>query len=284
MGDIFGSLESMGLKGLSDLKIYEEEKKEEKSEVKAEEKEPVIVEADFIFDKKVQCPVCDKEFKSKTVKTGKPRLIGSDSDLRPKYSGIDSIKYDTIVCPHCGYAALSRFFSYMTSTQAKLIKDNVTASFTGLPETGDTYTYDEAIARYKLALYNTIVKRGKNSERAYTCLKIGWLYRGMKENAPATLPNVDAYKKACEKSEREMLSNAFDGFMASRAKEDFPICGMDEATFDYLLADLALRTGNLETATKMATNVILSRSANTKLKEKARNLRDAIKARSGADK
>lgn len=108
MGDLFSGLESMGLGGLSNVRIYDEEK-QDSQKGSAEAAKHVVTEEDFLFDKKMQCPVCDKEFKSKTVKTGKPRLLGSDSDLRPKYSGIDSIKYDAIVCPNCGYAALSRF-------------------------------------------------------------------------------------------------------------------------------------------------------------------------------
>lgn len=279
MGDLFQGLESMGIKGLSQLKIYEEEKKEVVKQEAEKPKEPVFVEADFLFDKKVQCPVCDKEFKARTVKTGKPRLIGSDSDLRPKYAGIDSIKYDAIVCPHCGYAALSRYFSYMTSAQAKFIKDNISATFTGLPDSGDTYSYEDAINRHKLVLFNTIVKKGKNSEKAYTCLKLAWLFRGMRENAKEDTPNLEEFKKNCEKSELEMISNSFEGFVVARAKEDFPICGMDEATFDYLISDLAYKLGKYEIAYKMTSNVIVSRTANTKLKEKARTLRDMAKAK-----
>ena len=277
MGDIFAGLESMGFNGLSGVKIYEEEKKEAAKE--EEKAAPVVSESDFLFDKKMQCPVCDKEFKAKTVKTGKPRLIGADSDLRPKYSGIDSIKYDAIVCPHCGYAALSRFFSYMTSTQAKLIKENVTNAFKGLPEKGDTYSYEEAVNRHKLALYNSIVKKGKTSERAYTCLKIAWLYRGMRENLPADTADINNVRKQCLASEQEMINNAYEGFVVSRSKEDFPICGMDECTFDYLIADLAFKLGKYEIAGKFASSVIVARTANTKLKERARSLRDEIKSK-----
>ncbi len=276
VSSIFSGLESMGLKNLADVKIYEEPEKEDKKKPEAH-KEPVVTESDYVFDKRMQCPVCDKEFYNKTVKTGKPRLIGSDSDLRPKYVGIDSVKYDAIVCPNCGYAALSRFFSYMTSAQSKLIIENVSKTFKGLPQSGDVYTYDEAINRYKLALYNTIVKRGKNSEKAYTCLKIAWLFRGMKENIEDSNPKAPAMRIACDASEKEMLANAFDGFMASRSKEDFPVCGMDEPTLDYLLADLATRLGKYEIASKFASDIIVSRIANAKLKERARDLRDSIK-------
>lgn len=279
MSNIFQGLESMGIKGFGELKIYEEEKKPVNNTNAEPSKpaEPVYVESDFIFDKKIQCPVCDKEFKTKTVKVGKPRLIGSDSDLRPKYAGIDSIKYDAIVCPNCGYAALSRFFSYMTSAQAKLIKDNVSATFTGIPVSGDIYTYEEAINRHKLALYNTIVKSGKNSEKAYTCLKLAWLYRGMKENIPSDAENKEAFILACDKYEKEMIKNSFDGFMTARAKETFPVCGMDTVTLDYLLSDLAVRLEKYDIAEKFLSGVITSRTTNTRLKEKARDLRDLIK-------
>ena len=277
MSDVFSGLESLGLTGLSNVKIYEEEKPEPVKRAEKEVVVPVVQEADFLFDKKILCPVCNQEFKAKTVKTGKPRLLGADSDLRPKYSGIDSIKYDAIVCPNCGYAALSRFFSYMTGAQAKLIKENVTSSFKGFSEKGDTYSYEEAIKRHKLALYNSIVKKSKSSERAYTCLKIAWLFRGMKENLPADTKDAAKVKEQCSKSELEMIASAFEGFTVSRSKEDFPICGMDECTFDYLLADLALKLGKYDIADKYASAVIVARTANTKLKERARSLRDIIK-------
>ena len=74
-----------------------------------------------------------------------------------------------------------------------------------------------------------------------------------------------------------MLKNAFEGFMVSRAKEDFPICGMDQWTFDSLLADLAARLAKYDVASKLASSVIVARTANTKLKERARSLRDEIK-------
>ncbi len=276
MGDIFSGLESMGFQGLSSVKLYEEEKKENKKQTE-EEKKPEFVEADFVFEKKMQCPVCDKEFKAKTVKTGKPRLIGSDTDLRPKYAGIDSIKYDAIVCPHCGYAALSRFFSYMTSTQAKLIQQNVSSTFKGLPNQGDTLSYMDAINRHKLALLNTVIKKAKISERAYTCLKIAWLYRGMEENLVPETPNVDLIRKECKKNEKEMINNAFEGFVVSRSKEDFPVCGMDEATLDYLIAVLASKVDKKDVALKLLSAVVVSRTANAKLKEKARDMRDSLK-------
>jgi len=88
------------------------------------------------------------------VKIGKAKLIGTDLDLRPKYEIVDSLKYDVILCPHCGYAAMARFFQYITGPQAKLVRVNISQAFKNVEPKGDIYTYEEAIERYKLALAN----------------------------------------------------------------------------------------------------------------------------------
>lgn len=278
MSNLFNGLESMGLQGLENVKIYDDEPK--KTDNKAEKtKTPEVTEADYLFDKTYKCPVCEKEFKAKMVRAGKTRLIGSDSDLRPKYSGIDAIKYDAIVCPYCGYASLSRFFGNLTDGQIKLITGTVTANFKGMPEYGDIYTYDEALSRLKLVLLSTIVKKGKNSEKAYTCLKLAWVYRGLSEHLAETGELTEEKEKCCKNNENEMLKNALEGFVAARQGENFPVCGMDECTLDYLIADIAVRTGKLDLAEQMISNVIVSRNSNTRLKDKARTLRDTIKER-----
>ncbi len=276
MADLFSELSSMGISGLDGVKIFEEEKKPVASdEAKAAAQQ--VNEEDLLFDKKVQCPVCDKDFKSRTVKTGKSRLIGSDTDLRPRYQGVDPIKYEVIACPHCGYAAMSRFFSYMTSAQAKFIKESVSANFKGLPEMGNLVSYDEAIGRYKLALYNTVVKKAKLSERAYTCLKIAWLYRGKVETLPEDTADIAKIKEECYKAELEFIANAYEGFTNAMSKELFPICGMDENTFNYLLADLARRIGKFDDSSKLISRILTSSTATPKLKDKARDLRDLMK-------
>ncbi len=282
MAGIFAGLEAFGLDNLSDVKIYEE-KSNSNSKTKlpgpvsgAEQK---ITEADLVFDKTYSCPVCGKEFKSKTVKTGKVKLVSMDTDLRPKYQLMDSLKYDAVACPHCGYAALSRFFNYMTDTQAKLVNAQISKNFKGLPETGDSYSYDEAISRHKLALVNTVVKKSKLSEKAYTCLKTAWLLRGKSENLPEDTPNYPSVKALLAAEENEFIQNAYEGFMEAFMKELFPMCGMDENTCTYLVADLARRLGKDEEALRWLAKVITARDANERIKSKAREIKDMIMER-----
>ena len=229
-----------------------------------------------IFLKEITCPVCDNEFKSKSVKTGKVKLLGADSDLRPKYQLVDSLKYDAIVCPSCGYSALNRFFNYMTAPQAKLIKDQITINFRGIENEGEIYTYDEAIARHKLVLVNTIVKKAKNSERAYTCLKIAWLLRGKAETLPADTDNYDKEIAKLKSEEDEFIYNAYEGFTTAFSKEMFPMCGMDENTVTYLVADLARRCGKFDEAGRWISRVLIARDANERIKSKARDLKELI--------
>lgn len=277
MANLFSGLESMGLGNLKNIDVYDSsDASQKKQDEKQDAKQPQVCEADFIFDKTYKCPVCDTEFKSKTVKTGKVKLVSADTDLRPKYQLVDCLKYDVIACPSCGFASLNRFFSHMTSAQAKLIKTNITASFRGAPPEGEILSYDEAITKHKLALINTIVKHGKLSERAYTCLKTAWMIRGKKETLPENTPNYDQVVEELKNQEQEFLVNAFEGFSEAFSKELFPMCGMDELTMTYLLADLARRVGKYEEAMRFVSKVIVSRDANERIKDKARRIKQLI--------
>lgn len=275
MSNIFAGLESLGFKNVEKVDVFQENEKE-KEEAHVEKKE--ISEEDLIFDKSYTCPVCDNEFKSRMVRTGKVRLIGADSDLRPKYQGVDSLKYDAILCPKCGYAALNRYFNFVMSGQAKSIKEKITATFKYQPESSKVYSYDDALMRHKMALLNTIVKSGKNSEKAYTCLKMAWLYRGKRESLLEGDYTKEEIAELVEE-EKELLTNAFEGFEAAFGKEDFPMCGMDEYTMMYLLAELARRIGKNEEAKRYVSKVLVARNAQRRIKDKAYALKEKLQGK-----
>ena len=259
---LFSGLEKMGLGKLNKLEVFEEDtakKGAKKGEESQQASKPKVTEEDLLFDKSYTCPVCNNEFHSKMIRTGKVKLLSADTDLRPKYQLVDSLKYDALVCPSCGYAALSRFFKFMMPAQAKLIRENITKNFSGLPKTGGTYTYDDAILRHQLALANAIVKKAKNSEKAYTCLKMAWLFRGKRETLP-----------------KDLLGKAYEGFMTAFSRESFPMCGMDEMTVTFLVAELARRTGKYEESGRWISKVLTSRSANERIKNKARDIKELL--------
>lgn len=275
MAGLLSGLEQFGLKNLENMNLYEKPKKAENGE-DGKPAAPVVQEQDFLFDKSYTCPICETEFKARTVKIGKARLIGSDLDLRPKYEQVDLLKYDVIMCPACGYAALSRFFKYVTSPQAKNIKAAISASFKPQQEQKEIYTYDEALERYKMALVNAIVKQAKSSEKAYICLKTAWLLRGKAEHLDKSLPDYEAQKKQCEDQENEFLRNALEGFLAARQTEGYPMCGMDEPTVDYLIAVTAMRFEQYDVSSRLITGILTSSNANPRMKDKARDIKEML--------
>lgn len=260
---------------MKDTAVFEKEEKKEASETK-EVVKPQKLESDALFDKTYTCPVCGKEFASKTIRAGKNKLVEQDLDLRAKYDTADPVKYEAVVCGSCGFAALARFFKPMPTTQEKLIRENISSNFKGLQEQGDIYSYDDAIVRYKLVLANTVVKGGVNSEKAYVCLKMAWLYRGKAESLPEDEENREATLKQLKQAELECLTNAYEGFSAAFSQETFPMCGMDETTVMYLVGELARRVGKYEEAGRWISQVLVSKTASERLKDRARNVKELI--------
>lgn len=288
MAGILSGLDKFGLGNLKDAELYEDTKKNAKVSADGAVSAPVAQEQDFLFDKTYTCPVCDHEFKSKTVKIGRAKLKGTDMDLRPKYEQIDLLKYDVIACPKCGYAALSRYFKYMTSAQAKLIKQKISMSYKGVEPKGDIITYDEALERYQLTLANAIVKQARVSEKAYICLKSAWLLRGYAESLDENAEDYKTKKEELKAQETEYLNNAFEGFLAARQSEPFPMCGMDEQTVDYLISVMAVQFEQYDIASKLISTIITSNAASPRMKDKARDLKEIllqkIKERNNATK
>lgn len=273
---LLDGLGQFGLGGLEGMNVYETP---ETGKAAAPEAPRVPQEQDFVFEKTFTCPICEKDFKAKTVKIGKAKLVGTDLDLRPKYENIDMLKYDVILCPHCGYSALSRYFKFLTAPQAQRIAQVISKSFKPPKEVHEIYSYEEALERYKLALANAIVKQAKASEKAYICLKTAWLLRGQGEHLDKADKEYAKKKAENEASENEFLRNALEGFLAARQTEGYPMCGMDESTVDYLIAVTALRFEQFDVATKLVSNILVSPGTNPRMKEKARDLKELLMAK-----
>lgn len=234
-------------------------------------------ELSYILDKKEECPICQKEFTYKHVKTGKARFQGSDEDLRPRYLGIDTIKYDVLFCTHCGYASVSREFTNVTSKQRQNILEGIASKFVGVEHPEGIYTYDDAIYRYKMAVLTAMVKPAKLSEAAYLMLKLSWLYRGAYEELEQSEGSDEAQLQAYKSGEEHYREEAFKGLEQALMTEYPPICGMDEATLNYLMSVLAYKSGKYDDAQRYSYMVLGSRQASAKLKEKQRVLVEKIK-------
>lgn len=274
---ILSGLADLGLEKLAGAELYaKEESKVEKAEP-VKEAPKLVEEADFLFEKTYECPVCGKAFKESTVKTGKARLVKQDPDLRPVFNGIDTLKYDVVSCPHCAYTAVSKYYGAIAAPQAKLVKDNISRNVVRF-ERNKIVSYDEAIYRFRLAIANCIVKKAKDSEKAYTCLRMAWVVRGKRETLDPQTEDFEDVRSELIDDEAELLHNALEGFISARQSETFPIAGMDEITLDYLLAVLFLKEQDVDNAAKLIASILSSKSANSRMKDKARELKEKILA------
>lgn len=272
---ILSGLKGLGLGNLENMSVFEDDAATQKSAEGVESVGAKVQEEDLILEKSFTCPVCDKTFSTKVMKNGRARLLGTDPDLRPRYEGVDAAKYDVIMCSCCGYSALSRFFPNVTPTQAKLIKEKICANIR-IPQYYDqTFSYEEALERYKLALACAVVKRAKTSEKAYICMKTAWLARGFKEFYQEENRATGEIQEL-EQLENEYLESAFKGFSEARSSESYPMCGMDETTVDYLLAVMAIHFKKYEVASKLVSGILTNPHTNNRVKDKARDLRNQI--------
>lgn len=275
---IFSGFGKLGLESIEGEDLFDDPRKKEVTVKKEEPKKKLqlVNEEDYLFDKKYKCPVCESDFEAKTVRTGKVRMKNVDIDLRPDYDELDQNKYDVIACPACGYAALGRYFPNVNKYQIDDIRVKICMNYKHEPCREPIYSYEYAKRLYQLALANAVVKKAKNSEKAYICMKSAWVIRGETQRLDPEADDYETRKAENDAQEKELLTNALNGFVMARQTEEFPIAGMDSTTLDYLMAALAVETGQKEIASKMISEILTSRVANSRIKDKARTLKDML--------
>lgn len=276
MSGILSGLEKFGLGSLGSIEIY----KEKESKTKEEDIGGAAVEVSeesILFDKTYNCPCCASSFKAKAIRVGRNTLVRLESDLRPIYKYADATKYDAIVCTKCGYAGLIKNFDSIGDRYIKEVREKISTKFKGIDENKTTYSYEEAIERTQLALLSTVIKCGRNSEKAYICLKLAWLTRGMKETLDKEASDYNMKYEKLEKEEMNYLKNAYDGFSDAYMNEKFPICGMDENTLCIIMAETGRKLGKKHDALRYLETVIMSKNATDRMKDMARDIRENCK-------
>lgn len=283
MADILSGLEKLGLGGMKNIEVYEKKPVEQNNKNNSngafdtKNDEVIPDESEFLFEKSYSCPCCYNDFKSKRLRTGKVRALQPDSDLRPRHKYIDTVKYDVVACPNCGYAAISSYFDYLTSFQANQIRERVSRNFKGLGQYGNSYTYDDAILRCKLAVLDTVVKKGKSSEKAFTCLKLAWLCRGKAEELNSGFWDADESDiEELKKEEMENIRLAYEGFNEAYSSERFPICGMNEPSYLYLLAELARRLDMIDDCKRIISRLLVEKEVSRNVKILLDQLREKL--------
>ncbi len=274
---ILSGLGNMGI-DIKDGNLFSDNKPADATGQNPQAAEAPAKEEDFLLKKSYDCPVCGVSFKALAVKANKAKLEGQDIDLRPKYTPINVSKYAVIKCTECGYAARGPVFNEVSTKQRAILREKIASKYKSNKNEDklNVYDYETAIEHYQRAIACAIVKGAKNSEKAYLCLQTAWIVRGMKESLDKDSETYAEDFKECQQNELELLNNSFEGFIKARASEDFPMCGMDEHTVDYIIAALGYECNHPDVSKKLLSELIVSKSANSRIKDKARNLKDLM--------
>lgn len=200
-----------------------------------------MIEINLLYDKKVNCPICNNEFSTKKVRFSKLKLIERDSDFLSHYKEINPLIYSILVCPNCGYAAVEDRYKKISNDDRQIILDEISSKWCQR-SFGHIRDIDSGIESQKLALYIGELLEYKKLELASLCLNIAWLYR-IKE----------------EEEEYRFLELAKELYEFSYYNESLINSNMDQLKLAYLIGELNRRLGNKEEALKWF-NVVISDS------------------------
>lgn len=210
----------------------------------------------LLYNKKVMCPVCNREIEVTKVKTKGCKVRSRDTDMCVHYEDLNVLFYEVWVCEHCGYAALQDKFEGLFTRDIAAIKSNISQNWVVRSFIGERDA-DKAIEAFKLALLTLKVRNAKASEVAKVCLRIAWLYRDKNDI----------------KRETEFMNFALNSYNEAYLKERFPLDKLDEYTCMYIIAELFRRVGKLEDAIQWFSRIVSSAEArrNPKLIDMARD-------------
>lgn len=205
-------------------------------------------ELELLFDKEHTCPVCNNTFTSKQVREGKAQLDGRDIDLRPKFLNIDVMKYRVVECPVCGYAGIAKSFSKISDNDARLLREKRLRYDTDAKSEESAREYADAYRYYKSAMRCALIKSAKSSQRGITALYTAWLLRGWREKMREDGYTVAPSEVMGIAEERKLLKYALRNLREAERSENFPINGMEDSAFEYLVAALCYEQDLLDDA------------------------------------
>ena len=182
-----------------------------------------------LYDRKVECLVCKKDYSTKKIRSRFIRAIQHDTDFCSYYDPepLNPLLYYVNVCPHCGFSATDEFSPYFPPSTLEMIKKNICERWSGLDYTG-TRTFEAALKTYKLGIYSATLKREKHIATAGLYMRLAWLYR--------THQITD--------QEERFMRLALHEYISSYGVEDYVNTHMSEIRLLYLIGELNRRLKN----------------------------------------
>ena len=237
-----------------------------------------------LYSVSTTCPVCEESFVAIKVKPSALRLDHVDEDFCMHYTLVNPLLYEPWICEHCGYAGFAVNFAALSELEIKKLQELCLMKFTEDSDKNpfeltdfhkQVYKYIDslssegerdnptAIEAYKILVSNLEARNALSSLKAKVLLRIGWIYRFMKDPR-----------------EMEYLEEAANYFAKAYKLEDLSTGKFDSATCAYMIGELNRRIGKLMEAMEWFGRVVgLPKSEETsKIVEKARDQLQVIKS------
>lgn len=219
-------------------------------------------DANFIFEKEIDCPVCGQKFTTTMVRSSKMKLKNVESDLRQIFEGFNPLWYMVWVCPHCYYANLNFEFKQADPNTRKW----VTTQTERMRATGFKYSNPRRLDEVFMAFYLTLncLHNGKADAArvAKVWLRLSWLY------SDANDPEM--YKYASQQALEYFSETYYNARRDSSVEQD--------QRLTLLLAELNLRTEHREEALKHYRNSIVRKGGSAVLNRQAEDKIQELKA------
>jgi uncharacterized protein (DUF2225 family) len=216
----------------------------------------------FVYMKKITCPVCNNSIELQVVRYTKLAIDKVDLDSRRHFVGFEPLWYSVQICSQCKYASLIEDFDKITEKAKSSIPQNLSELKYGIEGDFTTKrTIDQVFTLYYLALH-CIEGLNNKSQESKLWLRLAWLYDDVAE--------LELSKMASEKA----LILYKDLFQNSRSQTTVE----QDQRMTMLLAELCVRNGLMTEAQQYFRDTIVHKGGNKVMNETARDRMHDIRA------
>ncbi len=208
----------------------------------------------LLFDRDVECPVCEQKFKVKNVRSSKLRLDKVDNDLRQRFVDFEPLYYMVWNCPNCFYSNFNFEFKQVLEANKKLIIDkSKTLKGKFNLQFSTPRKIDEVFLSFYLMLQTQQVGKQDPSSAAKVWLRLSWLYNDVGDE--------EMYRMSSQKA-LDLFKDSF-----YNARRDTSV--EQDQRMSLLLGELSLRVDDKMEALKFFRGAIARKGGNNTINRQA---------------
>lgn len=208
----------------------------------------------LLFDRDVECPVCEQKFKVKNVRSSKLRLDKVDNDLRQRFVDFEPLYYMVWNCPNCFYSNFNFEFKQVLEANKKpIVEKSKTLKGKFNLNFSTPRKIDEVFLSFYLMLQTQQVGKQDPSSAAKVWLRLSWLYNDVGDE--------EMYRFTSQKA-LDLFKDSF-----YNARRDTSV--EQDQRMSLLLGELSLRVDDKMEALKFFRGAIARKGGNNTINRQA---------------